>query len=122
MICDPGDVVVVPFPFSERPGGKRRPALVLSHRHFNESGHTVLAMITTTPRSSWPGDVAIDHLEEAGLHRPCVVRLKLFTLDNRLILKRAGKLADTDRAAVERNLGRHVSTANDPANDPATPD
>lgn len=110
MICSPGDVAVVPFPFSERPGTKRRPALALSHREFNESGHTVLSMITTRTHSSWPGDVVIEQLEAAGLHHPCIVRFKLFTLDNRLILRRAGKLSESDHEAVRRSLRECLGT------------
>lgn len=108
MICDPGDVAVVPFPFSERPGARRRPALVLSSTHFNEAGHTILAMITTKTHTPWPGDIDIEDRGPAGLPRPCIVRPKLFTLDNRLILRRAGKLTDTDRQAVRQALGRLV--------------
>jgi hypothetical protein len=36
----------------------------------------------------------------AGLRRPCVVRWKLFTLPNEIILKRAGRLCDPDRNSV----------------------
>ena len=104
MICEAGDVAVVPFPFSERPGVKRRPALALSHRRFNEAGHTVFAMITTRTHAPWPGDVVIEYLDDAGLPQPCIVRLKLFTLDNRLILRRAGSLAENDRQAVGLSL------------------
>ena len=100
MTCDVWDVVVVPFPFSERPGTKRRPALVLSRSVFNKAGHSVLAMITTRARRPWPVDVEITNFEQAGLHLPCIVRLKLFTLDNRLLLKRIGTLAAADRREV----------------------
>lgn len=110
MICEVGDVAVVPFPFSERPGTKRRPALALSRKRFNaEAGHTVLSMITTKTHSPWPGDVTIEDLKAAGLPRPCIVRLKLFTLDNRLILSRAGRLATGDQEAVRRSLGKYVN-------------
>jgi mRNA interferase MazF len=104
VICDAGDVAVVPFPFFERPGTKRRPALVLSGRSFNQAGHTVLAMITTRGHDPWPGDVELQRHEEAGLDRPCIVRPKLFTLDNRLLLRRTGTLAAGDRRAVRRAL------------------
>ena len=104
MICEAGDVVVVPFPFSERPGTKRRPALALSRSGFNEAGHTIFSMITTQGHSPWPGDVSIADLDSAGLRQPCRVRLKLFTLDNRLILRQVGKLAEEDSQAVWRNL------------------
>lgn len=106
MICERGDVAVLPFPFSERPGTKRRPALALSQRGFNEAGHTIFAMITTRTHAPWPGDVVIEQLDDAGLTHPCIVRLKLFTLDNRLILRRAGTLTDGDRQAVEESLQR----------------
>ncbi len=103
MICKPGDVVVVPFPFSERAGTKRRPALVLSAAAFNrESGHCILAMITTRTRPAWPGDAEIRDLRRAGLPRPCTVRPKLFTLDNRFVLRRAGRLAPADRDRVAK--------------------
>lgn len=111
MICEPGDVVVVPFPFSERAGMKRRPALTLSGRPFNEAGQTIFAMVTTKGHVPWPGDVAIEFLEAAGLTHPCMVRLKLFTLDNRLILKRAGALAKTDLEALRASLGTHVAVS-----------
>jgi len=97
-------VVTVPFPFMERPGSKRRPALVVSRRAFNQAGHTVLAMITTAAHHAWPGDVAVGDVKAAGLSVPCVVRLKLFTLDNRLIVRRLGGLAPDDRRAVAAAL------------------
>ncbi|MBI3796525.1 MAG: type II toxin-antitoxin system PemK/MazF family toxin [Deltaproteobacteria bacterium] len=104
MICDLWDVVVVPFPFTEKAGAKRRPALVLSSKAFNENGHTVLAMITTKSHAPWPGDINIEDLSLAGLQLPCIVRLKIFTLDNRLIIRCAGRLAEKDRKSVENSL------------------
>ena len=101
VICKPGDVVVVPFPFVDRPASKRRPSVVLSQRAFNQAnGHSICAMITTAARTRWPSDVAISDLASAGLPRPCVVRWKLFTLPNHLIERKAGSLGNADRAAV----------------------
>lgn len=106
MISEPWDIVVVPFPFTERPGSKRRPALVLSRLGFNEKGHTILAMITTQSHNPWPGDTAIKTLETTGLHVNGLIRLKIFTLDNRLILKKIGRLSTTDRNRVADRI-RH---------------
>ena len=106
----PFEVVVVPFPFSDIPRAKRRPALVLSDRdHFNApAGHTVLAMITTAKTLHWPLDVALKHPRAAGLPHNCFVRMKLFTLDNRLILKCVGQLQESDRAQVHAALRRLI--------------
>ena len=54
MISKRWDVVVVPFPFSDRPGHKRRPALVLTNLSFNRAGHTVLCMITSSEAPTGP--------------------------------------------------------------------
>jgi mRNA interferase MazF len=106
VICSRWDVVVVPFPFTDRAAAKRRPALVISDDHFNHLiHHSVMAMITTADESVWPWDTPIDH-NSAGLHHACVVRLKLFTLDNRLVIRRLGGLAMPDRAKIQDHLMR----------------
>lgn len=94
----PFDVVVVPFPFTDRNSAKRRPALVLSSSSFSQaSQHSVLAMITSAGQSTWPGDHVIADLETAGLPTECLVRLKLFTLDHRLVIRHAGGLGVADQ-------------------------
>jgi mRNA interferase MazF len=99
----PGDVVVVPFPFSDRDALKRRPALVCSAATFNDSSHhLVLAMITTASHKKWPGDVSIRDLTPTGLPVTSIVRWKLFTLDASLVLRRAGMLSARDRATCRK--------------------
>lgn len=96
------DVVVVPFPFTDRKATKRRPALVLSRADTFGAriGHSVFAMITSQGRVSWPLDVPIADGGSAGLLAPSLVRMKLFTLDHRLILRKAGQLVRSDQQAV----------------------
>lgn len=105
MICDRYDVVVVPFPFDDILVSKRRPVLVLSGRTFNaDSGQTIVSMITTAKKTTWPSDVVIADLAEAGLKHPCVVRLRLRTLPNAAILRRLGRLAIEDQAMCRMQL------------------
>jgi mRNA interferase MazF len=100
------DVVVVPFPFTDRLATKRRPAVVVSAAGFNvQSGNAVLAMVTSAGQSRWPGDLPIQKLAAAGLSSPCLVRLKLFTLDLRLILRKSGRLAAQDATAMQNLWG-----------------
>ena len=110
-IYEPWDVVVVPFPFVERFGAKRRPALVLSEADFNAAGSTIMAMITTAPAGEWSSDVRIGDLDSAGLSTPCVVRFKLFTIDNRLLIRRAGQLSTRDRSVARKALRRVLAAA-----------
>ncbi len=100
------DVVIVPFPFTDKSQIKRRPALVLSRRDTfgRKAEHSVMAMITSAKNPPWPLDVHISDLEAAGLPAASVVRMKLFTLDHRFVLAKRGKLADKDRKAVSKAL------------------
>ncbi|MGH7024636.1 MAG: type II toxin-antitoxin system PemK/MazF family toxin [Caulobacteraceae bacterium] len=102
---EPFDVVVVPFPFTDKTGSKRRPALVISTQAFNDShDQLVLTMITAARQSHWPSDVILRNWRSAGLAVACRVRFKLFTLDKALIVRRLGALANEDRESVRRAL------------------
>lgn len=106
MIYEPFDVIVVPFPFTDSSRTKRRPALVLSNK--NDFGakveHSVLAMITSQKNDPWPLDVIIKNKKRSGLTAPSVVRMKIFTLDNRFILRKIGHLSKSDQNSVVKSL------------------
>ena len=109
MTFEPFDVVVVPFPFTDRRAAKRRPALIVSSALFNDAHEqAILAMITTTA-GEWPSDVAIRDWQEAGLHAPCKVRFKLFTLDLTLIIRQIGALSKRDTATIKDALRRFLA-------------
>ena len=106
MICDAFDVVIVPFPFTDLPISRKRPAVVLTaKRPYGEAtGQCVIAMVTVAAQSSWPFDRPIIDTAAAGLNRPCVIRMKLFTVDQRLILAKTGTLAEDDRRSIKATL------------------
>lgn len=115
VTCNQWDVVVVPFPFTDRNATKSRPALVITNKDFNGAGRSVLAMVTSTAEQ-WPGDHPIASLKAAGLRVPCKVRLKLFTLENQLISRRIGSLARADRSNLSdiwSGCGLHLVDVND---------
>ena len=98
----PFALVRVPFPFTESQAIKRRPALVLSKPALQEqSGHLMLAMVTSARSSQWPTDWQIKDLQAAGLPQPCVVRFKVFTLDQSLLIGSLGALSEADRRGVQ---------------------
>jgi mRNA interferase MazF len=100
-------VVVVPFPFTDRSSLKRRPAVVLNDVQFQiSSGHVVLGMITSTSGPMWSDDVALADPESAGLSKASRFRLKLATVADDLVIRRAGRLAARDARAVAGVLSR----------------
>ncbi len=102
VIFEPFDVVVVPFPFTEKLVTKKRPALVVSSASLNDQHDClILAMITTAKRTRWVSDVELNDWESANLTVPCKVRFKLFTLDTKLIPRRLGNLSEADKVSVQ---------------------
>jgi mRNA interferase MazF len=86
-----GDVVAVPFPFSNLSGSKLRPAVVLAEAEF---GDLILCQITSNPYSS-KNAILITKLDfsEGSLPIRSYVRPdKLFTAESTIIQKSKGKL------------------------------
>lgn len=80
-----------PSRFSDSAEAKSRPAVVQSTRSFNRGGLSVMAMVTSARHSRMSGDIQIE-AGTAGLPKDSVIRMKLFTLDNRLIRAKIGDL------------------------------
>ncbi len=80
-----GDIVVLPFPFSDLSTSKRRPALVLVDLDGNDS---ILCQITSqTIKNERAIRVEIDDVENGVLHQVSNVRPdKLFTADENIAL------------------------------------
>ena len=81
-IFSQGDVVKVPFPYTDRSTRQSRPALVVSTGPEDAHKLVWVVMITSAENRGWPGDIAITNLAEAGLPAPSVVRAaKIATID-----------------------------------------
>lgn len=108
---DRGDVVRVPFPYTDRDTRQHRPALVVSRGGLGDGGSLLwVVMITSAANRGWPGDVSlIDRYEAAGLPAPSVVRsTKIATIEARHAerIGRIGKpLWAQVSSALRRNLG-----------------
>lgn len=79
-----GDVVRVPFPYTDRSTRQRRPALVVSRRGLGEEERLIwVAMITSAENRPWPGDIPFGAaFAKSGLTAPSVIRpCKLATID-----------------------------------------
>ena len=100
------DVVVVPFPYSDRLAEKRRPAIVVSDPALQARyGLVWIAMVTSAENRGWNCDVTVSDLKSAGLPTASLVRpAKVAAVDAERILRRIGKLARKDARAVAGQL------------------
>ena len=109
VIYNSWDVVTVPFPFTDSTETKRRPALILSKSDYQcKTGNLILLMITSAGDSSWYSDIKIEDLTTVGLKKSSVVRFKMFSLDERLIIKKIGNLSEPDKQKVKENLSKTI--------------
>ena len=104
------DVIVVPFPYSERLAEKRRPAVVVSNDRLHREGFLWIAMITGAGKAARTGVVPIQVLSAAGLPGASIVRtLKVATVEPERILRKIGRLADREHVAVKRALASFLA-------------
>jgi len=109
QIFKPYSVVVVPFPFTDKDYTKKRPALVISQEEYQiYTHHCILAMITSAKQSRWNNDILIEGIEATGLPGSSVIRAKLFTLDERLILGELGVLSKKDQESVKKSWSKFL--------------
>jgi mRNA interferase MazF len=110
---EPWDVLKIPFPYHARPAFEYRPVLVLAGGRL-EAAHGLLwvVMITSANNPSWPADVSITDLRNAGLAAPSIVRCaKIATIGASDAQKIGVLLRPAERAAVARNIAGTVAPA-----------
>ena len=110
VVLRPWDVVIVPFPYSERLAEKRRPALIVSSDNLHREGFLWVAMVTGAGKAAKAGDVPILDLRSAGLPGASTVRpSKIATIEPERILRRIGSLVVAERLAVQRAMAAFLA-------------
>lgn len=106
MIYKKGDIVVVPFPFNDRQAFKKRPAVIFSNlNHHIEYGKYICLAITSQEKAY--NAVRCEHklLETTSVgllyEAQWVLPNKVFSIENKLVLKKLGTLNNKDFTIVE---------------------
>ena len=94
-----GDVVLIPFPFTDLSTAKKRPALIVSSNWYNLKRNDVIVMAIS---SQIPSSISKDEYllstkdqETAGIPKQSIIKLgKVVTINQNLIRKSLGKLPE----------------------------
>ena len=103
---DFGDLVLVPFPFTDQSGIKKRPAIIVSSVAYNAVRPDLILMAVTSqvrPVAGF-GEVEISDWHKAGLLKPSVIKPVMATVEKRLIIRQLGRLEPIDRTALLKML------------------
>ncbi len=96
-----GDIVLIPFPFTDFSGLKTRPALVLVADQFD----VTVAFITSKVVKQEINDVDVIATSANGLKVDSLIKLsKLATIDKDLALGELGSLSAADLKKVDEKL------------------
>ncbi len=106
MAFQRGDVVLVPFPFSNLNTTKVRPAVVVSSflYHTTEPDLILAAITSRVITATGPLDCIINDWQAAGLRYPSALKPVLLTLDPARVIYHIGVMTSADRAMLDQRL------------------
>ncbi|MCH8872033.1 type II toxin-antitoxin system PemK/MazF family toxin [candidate division KSB1 bacterium] len=96
------DVILVRYPFTDPPGSKVRPAVIVSTSH--PSKDIFVVPLTSKTQSLFEGEFLLEEWAEAGLNVPTAIKRGLYAINRKLILKKVGKLNAGDSGRLEESL------------------
>src|ERR1700676_384510 len=98
-----GDIILVPFPFTDQSEAKQRPAVIVSSARYNtERPDLILMAITSQVRTPATfGEVIVQHWQAAKIIELSAIKPVFTTIDKRLVRKSLGRLHETDRASLK---------------------
>lgn len=101
-----GDVVLVPFPFTDQSASKKRPAVVISSEAYNNERPDLIIMAITSQFKPAPmiGEVVIQHWQAAGLLKPSVIKPVITTIEKLLVIQIMGRLEDEDLRGLRESF------------------
>lgn len=101
-----GDIVLIPFPFTDQTTTKKRPAVVVSSTAYHRNHPDIILMaITSQIKSNMAcGEVMLTQWEAAGLLKPSVIKPVFTTVEKNLVIKSLGRLHEDDRRALKKAL------------------
>ena len=106
-----GEVVLVPFPFTNQSGVKKRPAVIVSSVGYNTNRRDLIIMaITSQVRQPLGfGEAIVSDWQTAGLIKPSVLKPVFTTIEQGLVVQTMGMLSSSDlrtlREAVAQVIG-----------------
>ncbi len=103
-----GDVILVPFPFTNQAASKRRPAVVISAADYgSRQGDVVIMAITSQLKGNAGfGEHLVQDWQAAGLLKPSAIKPVIAMIEQALILRRLGRLGDGDMAGLRGVLAQ----------------
>jgi mRNA interferase MazF len=100
-----GDVVLVPFLFTDQSSSKKRPAVIVSAAIYNAERPDVVVMaVTSQVHTENRFDIPIHDWQQAKLLKPSVVKPVIATIEKTLVIRQLGRLSVKDRQSLAESF------------------
>ena len=101
-----GDIILVPFPFTDQSTTKKRPAVVVSSSAYNAERPDLIIMAVTSQikPASIIGEIIIQDWQPAGLLKPSAIKPVITTIEKSLVIKTMGHLEKNDQKSLQDSL------------------
>ena len=105
-----GEVVLVPFPFTDQSGVKKRPAVIVSSASYNSNRRDLIIMaITSQVRQPLGfGEALVSDWQTAGLIKPSVLKPVFTTIEQGLVLQTMGMLSTSDLRTLRETVAQVI--------------
>ena len=100
-----GDIVLVPFPFTDQSAAKKRPAVVISSAAYQrERPDLIIMAVTSQVRTALTvGEIIVNDWQGAGLLKPSAIKPVIATIDKPL-----GQLKNDDQVALRSAIDKII--------------
>jgi mRNA interferase MazF len=101
-----GDVVLVPFPFTDQSSAKQRPCVIVSSTAYHDARRDLIVMAVTSQIRGTDafGELVVQDWQAARLLKPSAIKPVLATLEHTLVIKTLGRLSARDQQGLRETI------------------
>jgi mRNA interferase MazF len=105
-----GDIVLVPFPFTDQSTAKRRTAVMICSAAYQRERPDLTILAVTSPARpvATVGEVQVKDWKQAGLLKASVMKPVIGTIERALMRKRLGTLSADDQPSLREAIGQII--------------
>jgi mRNA interferase MazF len=96
------EIVLVRYPFSDLSSAKVRPAVVVNAPHMSQD--VLIVPLTSKTAGLLTGEFVLTDWKGAGLNVETAAKRGIFTIQEKLVLKRVGRLVTRDAEKLAASL------------------
>ncbi|MDA3836184.1 MAG: type II toxin-antitoxin system PemK/MazF family toxin [Nanoarchaeota archaeon] len=104
-----GDIILIPFPYSDLTGSKKRPAIIISNSKLKGDDFICSLITSNSPKDGLL--IKNQSLQENKLpFKSWVKPQRIFTIDKKIIIKKITSINKQFQKELEKELSNYIKT------------